>query len=108
VLVGGVVPEVDAPDGSGWLRLEDAGWVCLGLVPDVDKVGELEEVEPLELVSGGVTGASGGTGGATGGAGFVGGGIVLANIDPNGCSHGMDVELYWNSGTVSSSPVRNR
>ena len=93
------------------MRLIGAGWVCLGLVPEVDRVGEecgeLEEVELLESVCGGDAGAGGGAGGATGGAGFVAGGVVPANICPNGCSFGIEVQLYWNSGTVSSSPVRN-
>jgi len=93
------------------LRLIGAGWVCLGLVPEVDRVGkecgELEEVELLESVCGGDAGAGGGAGGATGGAGFVAGGVVPANLGPNGCSFGIEVQLYWNSGTVSSSPVRN-
>ncbi len=61
VLVRGVVPEVDAPDGSGLFALVGIIWVCLGLVPDVDGVGEecgeLEEVELLELVSVGDAGA---------------------------------------------------
>ena len=67
-LVGGVVPEVDAPDGSGLFALVGVIWACLGLVPDVDGVGEecveLEEVELLELVSVGNAGAGGLTGGA--------------------------------------------
>jgi len=72
-----------------------------------DECGELEEVEPLELVFGGDAGAGGGTGGTTGGAGFVARCVVPGNVGPNGCILGMEVQLYWNSGTVSSSPVRN-
>jgi len=76
VLEVGVVPEVDAPEGSGCLRLIGAGWVCIGLFPEVDRVGEecgeLEEVELLDSVCGGDAGAGGGAGGATGGAGFCG------------------------------------
>ena len=93
------------------MRLIGAGWVCLGRVPEVDRVGEecgeLEEVELLESVCGGDAGAGSGAGGATGGAGFVAGGVVPANLCPNGCSFRTEVQLYWNSGTVSSSPVRN-
>ena len=99
------------------MRLIGAGWVCLGRVPEVDRVGkvcgELEEVELLESVCGGDAGAGsgagagGGAGGATGGAGFVAGGVVPANLCPNGCSFRTEVQLYWNSGMVSSSPVRN-
>ena len=58
------------------MRLIGAGWVCLGLFPEVDRVGEecgeLEEVELLDSVCGGDAGAGGGAGGATGGAGFCG------------------------------------
>jgi hypothetical protein len=75
VLVGSVVPEVEAPDGSVLFELVGAGGVCLVLVPEVDGVGdecgEFEEDEPLEFVSAGGAGAGGGTGG-TGGAGGVG------------------------------------
>ncbi len=59
----------------------------------------------------GDAGAGGGTSVATGGVGAgVGAGAVVVGtikVGPNGCSLGMDVQLYWNSGTVSSSPVRN-
>jgi hypothetical protein len=95
-----VVPEVEAPDGSGLFELVVAGWICLGVdIDDVDRVGEecgeLEEVEPLELVSGGDAGAGGGTGCATGGvvAGAGAGVVGTANVDPNGCSLGMEVQL---------------
>ncbi len=91
-----MVPEVEAPDGSGLFELVVAGLVCLGLIPEVDGVGDecgvLEEVEPLELVSGGDAGAGGGTGGATGGVGAgAGAGVIgTANVGPNGCSLGME------------------
>ncbi len=46
--MGGVVPEVEAPDGSGLFVWVVACWVCLNRVPEVDNVGdELEDVEPL-------------------------------------------------------------
>ncbi len=99
---GGVVPDVEAPDGSGVFHLVAAFWL-VGHVPDVDGVGdecgELEEDEPLELVSGGGTGAGGAWAGAEVGAAF--------SVSPNGYSLVMDVQLYWNSGMVSGSPVRN-
>ncbi len=105
-MVGGVVPEVEAPEGSGFtvgtFRAED----CLGQVPEVDGVGdeckllavvELVEFVPVEVLEVGV-----GTGGTAGGA-------VLTSVlaGPKGCNLGTVVQLYWNSGTVSSSPVRN-
>jgi hypothetical protein len=92
-----VVPEVEAPEGSGFTVGAFGAKVCLGRVPDVDGGGEecgllavVELVEP-EL------------------AGVAGVGAVLANVfvGPKGCSLGTVVQLYWNSGTVSSSPVRN-
>jgi hypothetical protein len=107
------VPEVDVPDGSGLVGFITAGWFCFGCVPNVEGVGgecgELEEDEPLELAVGGVNGAGGSAGGATGAGGAwaaegVGG---APTVGPNGWSLGIDVQLYWNSGTVSSSPVRN-
>ncbi len=71
--MGGVVPEVEAPDGSGLFELVFAGWVCLVLIPEVDGVGdecgEFDEVEPPESVSGGDAGAGGDTAGAAGGVG---------------------------------------
>ena len=68
-----------------------------------DECGELDQDEPL--VSGGGAGAGGSAGGANGAGGTWAGGAP--SIGPNGCSCGIDVQLYWNSGTVSSSPVRN-
>jgi len=59
----------------------------------------VELVEP-ELV--GAAGVGAGAGGAAGGAALEG---VL--VGPKGCSFGTVVQLYWNSGTVSSSPVKN-
>jgi hypothetical protein len=59
----------------------------------------------VELVEHGLVGTAGvgaGAGGAAGGAALEG---VL--VGPNGCSLGTAVQLYWNSGTVSSSPVKN-
>ena len=59
----------------------------------------VELVEP-EFV--GVAGVGAGAGGVAGGAALEG---VL--VGPKGCSFGTVVQLYWNSGTVSSSPVKN-
>jgi hypothetical protein len=101
-----VVPEVEAPEGSGLAAVAFGTKVCLGRVPDVDGVGDecglLAEVELVELVLAVVAGVGAGAGGAAGGA-------ALTNVlvGPKGCSLGTVVQLYWNSGTVSSSPVRN-
>jgi len=47
VVIGGVVPDVDASEGSGAFGLAVVGWRCLGCIPDVDGVddecGELDE-----------------------------------------------------------------
>ncbi len=40
-------------------------------------------------------------------AGEVAGGLTSVFVGPKGCSLGTVVQVYWNSGTVSSSPVRN-
>ncbi len=54
VLARGVVPEVDAPDGSGGVGFGFAVCFHFGCVPEVegviDEYGELEGDEPLELV----------------------------------------------------------
>ncbi len=98
------MPDVEAPEGSGFATGAFGRVACLGRVPDVDGVGDEQELlpvlEPLELD--GATGVGAGTGGATGGDVLEG-----ALVGPNGCSLGTVVQLYWNSGTVSSSPVRN-
>ncbi len=59
-------------------------------------------VELLEPELGGATGRGAGAGGAAGGAA-----LENALVGPSGCSLGTVVQLYWNSGTVSSSPVKN-
>jgi hypothetical protein len=72
ILAGGVVPEVEAPEGSGLTMVAFGTEVCLGLVPDVDGVGDewglLAEVELVELVLVVVVGVGAGAGGAAGGA----------------------------------------
>ena len=101
-----MVPEVEAPEGSGFTVGAFVAEDCLGRVPDVDGVGDecglLVVVELVEPELAGVAGFGEGAGGAAGGA-------VLVNVfvGPKGCSLGTVVQLYWNSGTVSSSPVRN-
>ncbi len=92
------MPEVEVPEGSGCLCPADAGCDCLGLVLEVEGVGEecgvLEEVEVLEPVSGGEAGAGGSAGGATGGAVFAVGGAVPLIVGCKGCSFGTEVQLY--------------
>ena len=96
----GVVPEVEAPDGSGFVVGAFGAVVCLGRVPEVDGVGDecgllaVVELFELELV---------------GGVGAGAGGLTLTSVlvGPKGCNLGTVVQLYWNSGYVSSSPVRN-
>ncbi len=39
-LAGGVVPDVEAPEGSGLAAGAFGAEVCLGRVPDVDCVGD--------------------------------------------------------------------
>ncbi len=59
-------------------------------------------MELLEPELGGATGGGAVAVGAPGGAAL---GSALAG--PKGCSLGTVVQLNWNSGTVSSSPVNN-
>ena len=99
-MTGGVVPEVEAPVGSGFVVGAFGAVVCLGRVPEVDGVGDecgllaVVELFELELV---------------GGVGAGAGGLTLTGVlvGPKGCNLGTVVQLYWNSGYVSSSPVRN-
>ncbi len=97
-----MVPEVDAPEGSGFTVGAFGVAVCLGRVPEVDGVGDecglLAVVELDEPELAGVVEVGAGAGG-----------LILTSVlvGPKGCSLGTVVQLYWNSGTVSSSPVRN-
>ncbi len=92
----GVVPEVEAPEGSGCDGWAFGSGVCLGLVPEVDGVGN----ECGLLVAGDVLGAE--LGGETGGstrAGGAAGGVVLAGVigelvGSRGCNLGTVVQLY--------------
>ncbi len=101
-----MVPEVEAPEGSGFTVGAFGAEVCLGRVPEVDVVGDecelLAVVELVELELVGVVGVGAGAGRTAGGA-------VLTSVlaGPKGCNLGTVVQLYWNSGTVSFSPVRN-
>ncbi len=67
-----MVPEVDAPEGSCLVTVALGAEGCLGLVPEVEGVGEecglLAEVELVELVSVAVAGDDAGAGGAAGGS----------------------------------------
>ena len=102
-----MVPEVEAPEGSGLATVALGAEGCLGFVPEVEGVGDecglLAEVELVELVLVVVAGDSAGAGGAAGGAA-----LINVWVGPKGCSLGTVVQLYWNSGYVSSSSVRNR
>jgi hypothetical protein len=101
-----VVPEVEAPEGSGFTVGAFGAEVCSGRVPEVDGVGDecelLAVVELVEIVLVEVLEVGAGAGGTAGG-------VVLTSVlaGPKGCNLGTVVQLYWNSGTVSSSPVRN-
>ncbi len=67
-----MVPEVDAPEGSGLATVALGAEGCLGFVPEVEGVGEefglLAEVELVELVSVVVAEDGAGAGGAAGGS----------------------------------------
>jgi hypothetical protein len=90
---GGVVPEVEAPEGSGLAVFALGTEGGLGRVPDVEGVGDerglLVVVELVEPVFAGVVGVGAGAGGAAGGA-------TLMNVlvVPKGCSLGTVVQLY--------------
>ena len=87
------MPEVDAPEGSGFDCWVLASGVDFFLVPEVDGVGEecglLVAGEPLESKLGGEAGGCSGAGGAAGGA-------VLAGmlVGSRGCNLGTVVQLY--------------
>ncbi len=107
----GVVPDVEAPEGSGCCCWAGCSCDCFGLAPDREGVGDecgvLVAGKLLEPELGGEAGGSGGGGGATGGAVLAGVGSALVVDGPRGWSFRKEVQLYWNSGTVSSSPVKN-
>ncbi len=92
-LVGGVVPDVEAPEGSGFATGAFGSTACLGRVPDVDGVGDEQEllavVELFEPALGGATGGRAGAGGTAGEAMLEG-----ALVGPSGCSLGTVVQLY--------------
>jgi len=86
-----VVPEVEAPEGSGFTVGAFGAAVGLGHVPEVDGVGDecglLAVVELVEPELAGVVGV---------GAGEVAGGLALTSVfvGPKGCNLGTVVQLY--------------
>ena len=66
-----MVPEVEAPEGSGLATVALGAEGCLGFVPEVEGVGDecglLAEVELVELVLAVVAGVGVGAGGAAAG-----------------------------------------
>ena len=89
-----MVPEVEAPEGSGFTVGVFGAEDCLGRVPDVDGVGdECGLLVVVELVEPALTGVAEVGEGAEGAAG---GGAVLVNVfaGPKGCSLGTVVQLY--------------
>ncbi len=91
-----MVPEVEAPEGSGCGCWTFGGGVVFGLVPEVDGVGEecglLVAGETLGSGLGGETGGSAGAGGAAGGAVLAG--VIGALAGSRGCNLGTVVQLY--------------
>ncbi len=92
----GVVPEVDAPEGSGFDCCILVGSISFGLVPEVDGIGnEHGLLMAGELFEPGLGGETGG--GA--GAGVAVGGVVLARVigvlaGSRGCNLGTVAQLY--------------
>ncbi len=86
------MPDVEAPEGSGFATGAFGRTACLGQVPDVDGVGDEREllavVELFEPELGGATGGGAGTGGAAGEAALEG-----TLVGPSGCSLGTVVQL---------------
>ncbi len=94
------MPKVEAPDGSGCDIWVFGSGVGLGLVPEVDGVGDqcglLVAGDVLGAELGGETGGGTGAGGAAGGAA---GEAVLAGVigelaGSRGCNLGTVVQLY--------------
>jgi len=83
-----VLPEVEAPEGSGFGCLTGGGCGCFGLVPEVEGVGDECGVfvagDVLGPELGGDPGGVGGAGGATGGAALAGMGGVVVVDGPSG------------------------
>ncbi len=84
----GVLPKVEALEGSVCCCLAGCGCGCFGLVPEVEGVGDecsvLVAGEALELELGVESGGSGGVGGAAGGAELVGVGAAVVVDGPKG------------------------
>ncbi len=89
-----MVPEVDAPEGSGLVTVVLVAEGCLDFVPEVEGVGDecglLAVVELFELELVGGVGA-----GAVGVAGVLA--LTSVLVGPKGCNLGTVVQLYWNS-----------
>ena len=83
-----MLPEVEAPEGSGLGCWVVGGCGCFGLVPEVEGVGEecgeFVAGDVLEPELGGEPGGVGGAGGATGGAALAGVGGALVVAGPRG------------------------
>ncbi len=91
-----MVPEVEAPEGSGFEFWAFGSGACLSLVPEVDGVGDesglLVVGEPLEPRLGGATGGGAGARGAARGAVLAG--VIGALVGHRGCNLGTVVQLY--------------
>ena len=91
-----MVPEVEAPEGSGLVLVAFGAVGGLDFVPEVDGVGdecgllsEVELVELVELVPGVVVGDATGAGVTAGGAV-----LITVCVGFKGCSFGTVVQLY--------------
>ncbi len=82
-----MVPEVEAPEGSGFTVGAFGAAVCLGRVPEVDGVGdECGLLAVVELVEPELAGR----------VGVGAGGLALTSVfvGPKGCNLGTVVQLY--------------
>ena len=88
-----MVPEVEAPEGSGLVPVALGAEGGLDFVPEVEGVGDewglLSEVELVELVPVVVVGDATGAGVTAGGAV-----LITVCVGFKGCSFGTVVQLY--------------
>ena len=88
-----MVPEVEAPEGSGLVLVVLGAGGGLDFVPEVEGVGDewglLSEVELVELVPVVVVGDATGAGATAGGAV-----LITVCVGFKGCSFGTVVQLY--------------